>query len=252
MIGVAHAEPAPARAPGTFVPDLKLHHQPMYDGEAVVDPLPGMPEEEMEARERFLDAAIEHNAHLTRVWHGIVTGGYALGFVVEAARAVSAKHPSPRWDLSFGAAKAAFGVVGRIAHPPRAVFGPTPMQLYPGDGHAERAQRLLAAEAMLKLDAKQNDNRYLWYSHVINVALNVAGGLVSGLYYHDWARGVSSIAIGTAVGELSIWTQPWQAKRSYKEYQKRYGLAGSGASLATPRASSSKVQHGPSLLSLSF
>ena len=258
MTGIANAAPdVPPRAPGTFVPDLKLHHQPMpMDAtEPEIDPLPGMPESEMEERERFLDEAIAHNARLSRVWHGIWTAGYGLGFVVEAARAVSAKHHSPRFDLSYGAAKAAFGVAGRMARPVRAVFGPTPDQLYPGGSHAEHAERLLAAEAMLRLDAKQNDNRYKWYGHAINVALNLAGGLVSGLVYHDWARGASSISIGIAVGEASIWTQPWQAKRAYKEYKKRYGLSGSSSgasSLSSTPGAASKVGHGPGLLSLSF
>ena len=257
MSGIAQAEPEPARRPGVFVPDLKLHHQPMpmpmSDTEAEIDPLPGMPESEMDERERFLDAAIQHNAHLTQAWHGVVTGGYALGFVVEAARAVSAKHPSPRFDLSYGAAKAAFGVAGRMARPVRAVFGPSPKELYPGDSHAARAQRLVAAEEMLRIDAKQNDNRYKWYSHTINLVLNLAGGLVTGLYYHDWARGASSIAVGVAVGEASIWTQPWQAKRAYKKDKQRYGLSGSSSgasSLSSPPAP--KVGHGPGLLSMSF
>ena len=259
MLGVARAEAdAPVAAPAperyAFTPDLKLHHHPdMVVSEPAEDPLPGMPDAELDERERFLDAAIARNAHLTRIWHGMFTGGYALGFVVQASRAVSAQHRSPRFDLSYSAAKAAFGVVGRMARPTRAVLGPTPEELYPGDSHARRAERLLAAEAMLRLDAKQNDNRYKWYAHVINVVLNVTGGLVTGLVYHDWSRGITSLGIGIGVGELSIWTQPWQAKRSYKEYKARYGLANSSSGASLP-ASQPKVArvHSNGLLGFSF
>ena len=213
-------------------------------------------DEELETRTRFLERAILKNAHYTKTWHGLFTTGYGLGFAYEAARAVEARHGGAHQaDYAIGAGKAAVGVIGRMARAPRAVFGQTPEEAAPGTDRESRERRLAVAEAMLKQDAHDNDRRYSWIGHGLNVALNVAGLLVIGLRYHDWALAGQSTGISIGVGELSIWTQPWQAKSAWKEYSHEYRPVGGPSPLtqgARAPGSSSIPENGASALSVSF
>jgi hypothetical protein len=189
------------------------------------DPLPGLSDAELDERATYLEAELARNAHETRIWYGAVTTAYAAGVVVEADLALDTRSRPAIADYTVGAVKATIGVVGRLARPPRCVFGPTPGELVPGQDRASRAQRVLVAESLLRVDAKENDHRYSPLSHSLNVGLNVIGMLIIGLGYHDWARAGESVAVGLAFGELTIWTQPWHAKAAWKRYVRTRGLA---------------------------
>jgi hypothetical protein len=76
---------------------------------------------------------------------------------------------------------------------------------------------------MLRRDAQQNDNRYSWIGHTLNLALNLAGFLYIGVGYRNWALATESGLVGFGVGEASIWLQPWTAKSGMKRYRQRWG-----------------------------
>jgi len=196
---------------------------PVERAEDPRDPLPSVSADELDERQAFVDRVLAANARNTRLWFGFYTQFYGAAMAAQAARAATQQDPAERADTAYSAAKGAVGVIARMAYPPRAVFGPAPVDLYPGTSHAARARRLLAAEAMLRRDARDSDRRYLWVGHVINATLNLTGALIVGIGFHDWQRGVTSAAIGLGIGELSIWTQPWTAKRGYRGYLARYG-----------------------------
>ncbi len=226
---IAHAEePASVLVQKGRPLDLRLRQiepVPIEDAASEHDPTPDIPNVELDERVRFLDREIARNARLTRVWFALWSEVYAAGLVVQSARAAVETKPAYRADFTVSAAKAVIGTVGRLARPPRAVLGPTAAELAPGGSHAARSRHLVVAEAMLRLDAKDNDRRYSWLAHTLNLGLNLAGALIVGFGYHDWRRGLESAAIGVAVGELSIWSQPWGAKRAWKRYALRYGIA---------------------------
>jgi len=196
---------------------------PVEPASSTRDPLPTMSDQELHTRLDFVEEVVARNAHHTRLWFGFFTELYAAGAVVQSGRAVIDDDPANRAEEAFSAAKAAVGVVARMAHPPRAVFGATPDELYPGDSHAALARRLVAAERMLRRDAQQNDNRYSWIGHTLNLALNLAGFLFVCIGYHDWALASESCAVGFLVGETSIWMQPWTAKSGMRAYRRRWG-----------------------------
>jgi hypothetical protein len=70
--------------------------------------------------------------------------------------------------------------------------------------------------------------RVTWPRHVLNVALNAAGGGVL-LAIGEPTRAAVSTGIGIAFGELYIWTQPDGADEDWDAYRKRFD---SGAELS--------------------
>jgi hypothetical protein len=89
-------------------------------------------------------------------------------------------------------------------------------------------RRLAMAESILLRNAEESDIRYKWQPHVVNLLLNIAGGaIVWG--FGDWKRALQSTAIAIPVGELSIWTRPWKAKKDLRDYKSEFGgLADNG------------------------
>jgi hypothetical protein len=193
--------------------------------EADADPLPQLTDEELEERSRFLEERLRKNRKLASLWQYGWTSFYAAGLVVESGWA--AGDDESRADHVVSASKAAIGVLVRSLRPPRSVRGDRPLRDLPVDTRVDKANRLLAAEALLAQDARESDRRYAVLAHATNVVLNVAGGLIVGLGYNDWKNALASSLIGVSVGEIMIWTQPWQGKRDWQSYRQRYGAPAS-------------------------
>jgi hypothetical protein len=189
--------------------------------------LSSMSDEEIAARTSFIEERLRRNSRHALAWQASWTAIYAGGMVVQTGRAVVAESTSERADLIVSASKATIGTLSRVLRPPRAVLGARPLARVAGDSREERVNRLLMAEALARYDARQADNRYSWIAHTVNIGLNVAGALIVHLAFHDPERAWTSAAIGIAVGELQIWTQPWQPKRAWEAYQRSYGTPAS-------------------------
>ena len=63
--------------------------------------------------------------------------------------------------------------------------------------------------------------RMTWRPHLANLALNLAGALIVAEGF-DEGTGWASGAIGFAIGEVRIFTYPWQARGTLDEYGRRF------------------------------
>jgi hypothetical protein len=87
----------------------------------------------------------------------------------------------------------------------------------PGTGEC---QLLAEAEGLLHRDAKGEAFGRSWLFHVGNVVVNVALGLVIAAGFHHWLSGGISSAVGIAVGEAQILTQPTGAVTALARYRR--------------------------------
>jgi hypothetical protein len=217
---IAWAEPptSPTDSPGTLEPERDARPE-----EPLTGPLPDLTDDAIDARLRFLETRLRRDFKLLALWQIGFTGVYGGGLLYETGNAVIAQSTAERADNVVGAVKSAVGLLSRLAQPPAGMSELRPLLALPNKTRLDRVNRLVAAEALLKQDARDSDRRYHWLPHTINAALNLAGGLIVWLGYHDLARGAQSAGIGFAVGELQIWTRPWQGKRAWAEYRRTYG-----------------------------
>lgn len=58
-----------------------------------------------------------------------------------------------------------------------------------------------------------------WLLHVGNVVLNAAVGLVLGIGWHRWEAAAINFGVGTALGEVMIFTQPTGLVRAQLAWQ---------------------------------
>ncbi len=203
---------------------------------APTDPLAELSDEEIAAREVFLEKRLRRNGRLAAAWQMGWASFYGAGFLVQTGRAVIAQSAAERADLVVSASKAIVGVVARVARPPREMQGMRPLLELPSATRLDRTNRLLVAEALLQKDARDSDHRFHWLGHTVNAVTNLVGGLIVWLGYHDLARAAESTAIGLAVGEVQIWTQPWQGKRAWAEYRRSYGTTATSLAQRGDRA----------------
>jgi hypothetical protein len=78
----------------------------------------------------------------------------------------------------------------------------------------EPCARLADLERTLVYVARRERRGVALYQHGLGAALNVAGLLYLGLFHDQWVEGLLGALIGSAVGELRLWTQPRRAIRA--------------------------------------
>lgn len=178
---------------------------------------------EVSTRLHFIEERLRCAEPINLAWQMTWAGVYGVGMLVQSGRAVVSTDRAERADLIVSAVKAGIGTLARVLRPPNAMFGTRELRGLPDATPEQRLYKLRRAEALLERNAHESDRRYLVVAHAANLALNLIGGLIVWLGYDDLGRAAESTGIGFAVGELSIWSQPWQPKHDWKEYQRRFG-----------------------------
>jgi hypothetical protein len=195
-------------------------------------PKPEASDEMLDARLSFLEDRIGKQRKHAEIWWGSWLTFYTMGAIVQSARALDAKEPAERADLWISTAKATFGVVSYMAQPFRGIegFEPVPTTHM---GRARKEERVRQGERVLVHNADKTHKFGPWYAHVINIGINGLGGAIVAIGFDDPRTGLISAGIGAAVGEVAIFTAPWEADDDLEEYKTRFGRSGDVA-LARP------------------
>lgn len=184
--------------------------------------LPSLTDQALEERLAYAERALDaHRTHAAVWWYGW-SGFYAVAIVTEGTLATLTDDSAERADLIVAAAKTSLGLAALLIQPLQAKDGADDVRSMPGATRLDRVRRLEHAEAQLRINAKAADDRYFWLRHLATASINIAGGLIVAEGYDDPARGWRSAAIGFAVGEAMIWSQPWQPRQDLDAYEDRY------------------------------
>jgi hypothetical protein len=204
----ARAEPAPASGPAPAAPALP---------EEVAD-------EQVGERLRFLHDRLEADRAHGQAWQRGWPALYAVGAVWSFSRAADTAVPSHRTDQLISGALSVVGIVDLLVpNFTHAQEGADELRGLPEGTPAERRAKLGRAEALLRRNAAESARRHDVLRHLFTVAVPLASGLFIGLYYDDWEQAALSTSVAIAVGEATIWTQPWAAADDLAEYERRFG-----------------------------
>lgn len=166
--------------------------------------------ERLEARERYADA-----------WYTTWFATYTLGIVLEGVRAGLVSGENARTDHLVSMTKSVLAVSELSLRERNARFGADPVLVMPDGSYEERLARLEKAEELLRSNAKRARNRYRWIVHASTVTINAIGAGVLIAVDAEERAGVSA-ALGIAVGELAIWSEPRKPARDLEEYEERF------------------------------
>jgi len=192
---------------------------------AIPERIRDLSDSEVTERLDFLIERLDSGRDYAWWWWTGWTAFYGLGVVVEGMRAGLTDHEARRAQYIVGSVKAVGGVAVLLLRPPEAKDGADDVRALPHSTPDDRRRQLAVAERQLHTNAELSDRRYSWLRHAINLGVNAAGGVIIAQGFDDPSRGARSAGVGAAVGELSIWTQPWWPPHDWEEYQRRFNAA---------------------------
>jgi len=167
----------------------------------------------VEARTAFLRQRIEAERPSAERWMrtwGVVDGALTVGQLVAVP---FTPDRSSRTVLLAGAATSALGVLQILLVPPVARSPPA------ADRAEDACAEVAALERALARDARNQTLGAGWIAHAGNLLVNGAIGLAAGLAGERWRSGALTFAIGFALGEAQILTQPTGLARDLERYR---------------------------------
>jgi hypothetical protein len=182
------------------------------------------------ARLRFLEGRFARHARYANRWWNAWNAVYGGGIVVSSVQAGFEDDGGERADQVVNAVKSGIGLTRNLVAPP--VIRKAPDELAAIDPGAPDGctRRLARAEEILERAAEQAQReRRAWVPHLANLGLNLAGALIVAEGF-DEGSGWGSGALGFAVGEVRIWSYPWHAQETKRDYEQRFPRLLGGAS----------------------
>ena len=102
-------------------------------------------------------------------------------------------------------------------------YGPDKLWPMPEGTPEERRLKLIKAEELLRECAQREKRGRGWSTHLLNLGVNFAAGLVTVLAFdRPWYDGLVTFASGEAVSLVNIYTQPRRAMHDLKNYEVGY------------------------------
>ena len=184
---------------------------------------PSAHDAELDARLAELDGYFAELKRPTRLYTiGWISGLSALT-VAQSALAAVEDDPAQRTLLIVGASLSVLGAVTIAALPRRSRQTSRAYQALTLNPAATKAQRLAAAEELLRQHVRSLDRTRSWYMHLFGGVLGVGVTLGIGLAYDDfWFRAVVA-GVGAVIGvEARVWTHPTRARKLAARYQRHW------------------------------
>jgi hypothetical protein len=198
------------------------------------------PPSDSEARLAFIEKSLSESEGALEWWYYGWVGGYAALTVGQTIPAVLADKIESDADDAYalrasmitGAATAAIGAIAVGLSKPPGLGGPAVLEQMPEETAEQLAQKLAVAESLLRETAELEEMGIGWLSHLGNVGINLAAGLVLWLGFDQLQDGLITFGSGWAIGALTIFTQPTRAIDDWAEYQQRFDGAPAPAETA--------------------
>jgi hypothetical protein len=198
---------------------------PLLAGAAVAaeapSPVLSISDAELTARLGFLEQRLEAGRPTALAWQWGWTGFYTASFALSVGYAIAAEDGDDRVRVFVDAAKSGLATVQTLRllrDPLPANLGAQPMREVPGNDQPARLERLAVGERQLLASVARAETRYSLRRHLIVLGGNLLGGAAI-LALGDARDALQSTAIGTAVGEAQIWSEPWRATSDLRDYE---------------------------------
>ncbi len=163
--------------------------------------------EDVEERLEVLRGAFDDQVRGLEIWSYSWGSIYTATAATQATVAATRRYEDPaRTDLIAGAVSAGVGSLTFWLAPLR--FTVPLKRVRAGWADPDRCALLARAEAVRgKVESEQRLGKS-WLAHGGNVLVNAGIALILGLGYGHWEAALISGLVGTAIGELNLFTQP--------------------------------------------
>lgn len=172
---------------------------------------------DLELRLEFIEERLDAGQRHARYWQNGWTGFYSVSVLAQTVFWLDADNNDDRINYVVGAVKATGGLVDMLLRPLPGRYGTDPIRALKGGS----LDRLGLAEDLLQATSRRAQAKTTWKPHLKVLGVNLLGGAVI-LAFGDGGDALLSTALGIAVGEANIWTQPSQPITDLRDYQGRF------------------------------
>ncbi len=159
-----------------------------------------------------IETCLTQAARASHTWALTWAGVWTVATVAQGTLALTTHEHDSRVDLTVGAAAAAAGLVPTLLFPPTVIDAHARL-LAMKEQHTDVCTQLAAAEQLVVESAADERLSRSWLAHTGNVLFNVGVGMVLGVGFRHWSAATLSMAAGIPLGELMIFTQPFQSAK---------------------------------------
>jgi len=180
---------------------------------------------DIDDRLRYLNSGLNNIQRPSQYWQYGWSGFYGISGAAQLAGAISEDDNDDAAVLYVGAVKSLGGLTMMLLNPLPVVRGQDELSRMPQETRQQKLQRLAATERMLEESARRADERYSIKPHLLGLVVNLLGaGAITA--WGDKDDALASTALGIAITEASIWSQPSAAQQYWKGYQKQFNGVG--------------------------
>ena len=200
----------------TLICCLLLHFPSVAHGADPGAPSPSI-DKELELRLDYIEERLDAGKRHAQYWQNGWTGFYSVSAVAQTVLWLDADNNDDRINYVVGAIKTTGGLVDMLLRPLPGRYGADQIRAL----EAPSAKRLDQAEELLQATARRAQEKTTWKPHLKVLGVNLLGGAAI-LAFGDEGDALISTALGIAVGEANIWTQPTQPIADLQDYQNRF------------------------------
>lgn len=174
--------------------------------------------EDYQLRTEFLESGLDENQRHARYWQNGWSTFYTVSAVAQAALWIDADNNDDSINYGIGSLKSAAALADMLLRPHPGRHGAELVRSLPEATPEQRHERLGYAEMVLRDSATRAASRRTWQPHLKVIGVNlIAGALIAG--FGDEGDALTSTALGIAIGEAQIWTQPTRYVKDWEKYQ---------------------------------
>ena len=178
-----------------------------------------------ELRMDFIESSLDKNRQHASYWQNGWASFYAVSAVAQTALWIDADNSDDSINYSIGVLKSVGGLADMLLRPHPGRHGATPLLDLPQNSAEQKREKLEFSEALLRDSAQRAASRHSWQPHAKVVGVNlIAGALIAA--FGDGGDALASSAIGIAIGEANIWTQPTRPETDWRDYQQEFPATG--------------------------
>jgi hypothetical protein len=178
-------------------------------------------DELIQKRQLFIEERLDAGRRHALYWQQGWTGFYSASMVVQGVLGVTENDKDDRVKNIVGALKSGVAFAELLLNPIPGRYGADELRNMPTNTPTANLRRLNRGEQLLQRRATRAANRRIWKPHLKVLGLNLVGAvLIAGFGDEDDA--LPSTALGIAVGEAAIWSQPWLPEADLQDYRNRF------------------------------
>lgn len=175
-------------------------------------------EEQIDRRVTFLSERLDETKLHANIWqYGWLT--INVGGAAWSSYQASQNQRNARIKPAIQGAKSTIGIIYLLTDPMPGRQGADPIRALPSTTREEKLAQLEQAERLFRKTVRRARQRKLWLTHIGNLGLHaIASSILLGI--GEQKEAWMSFLIDSSVGELQIWSRPWEPEGDWEEYER--------------------------------